>query len=306
MKRRKFLASMASVSLVPSANGNPYRDPEYVSLLSGKIRESYYGSGGFSALQDATRHLRRVQSVITNSKDTRLLSAASSLARQVSLVHYDIKDLPQAQEAGKLAAVFAERAGDSDGQASALNELSVFYLYDKDGQRGQYYARRALTVPDISIERESQAHANLGGALGILNEKKNASTHLNRAQEIGVELPDFRRAIVVGDVGVSHYHQGNWKAAQSTLGEAVKLLDSTSPLLGANYLARQVLVALRTNQPLLAAELMGTLGRIAPMVSSARLDGYLAEIFALSHSPAPWRDGREIKTMRQQLRTLLM
>ncbi|MEO3783386.1 hypothetical protein ABGB12_08660 [Actinocorallia sp. B10E7] len=48
---------------------------------------------------------------------------------------------------------------------------------------------------------------------------------------------------------------------------------------------------------------MDTLSRIAPLVSSARLDGHLVEIMALSN---PWRDVPEVKDMRGRLHTLLV
>ncbi len=94
MERRAFIANMATVTLVPSANGNPYRDPEYVSMLSERVEKSLYGFGGLTTIQDTVRHLRRVQSTVAGSKDTRLLQAASSLARQISLVQYDARRAP--------------------------------------------------------------------------------------------------------------------------------------------------------------------------------------------------------------------
>ncbi|GAA2732500.1 hypothetical protein [Actinocorallia aurantiaca] len=303
VKRRAFLAGAASVTLVPSAEGNPYRDPDYVGAIAERVNKSLYGSGGLTAFQDADRHLRRVRNAVTGSKDVRLLGAASELARKVSLVQYDACRLPQAQEAGKLAASFARAGQDRDRQVSALNELAMFSCYRGDGRHGEWYARQALTVPGISPASEARASMGLGRALGLLGEKRHSSMSLDRARTIGTDLPDFERVNLTGNVGVALYEQGEWKAAQDTLHEAVEFLLPASPWLGANLLARQVQAALRSSEPLLAAELMGTLSRIAPLVSSARLDGYLTEIAALS---TPWRDVREVKDMRQQLHTLLV
>jgi hypothetical protein len=302
VKRRAFLTSMASVTLIPSPGGDPYRDPDYVGMLADRINKSFYQSGGANGFQEASRHLNRVRNAVAGSKDTRLLKAASRLARQASLVHYDARRLPQAQEAGKLAVAYARAGQDHDGQAHALNELSMFYAYQGDGRRGEWYARQALTVPDLSPMREAQASARLGRSLGLLGEKRHSALALDRAQEIGNDLPDSQRADLVGGVGVAFYEQGSWESAQGTLDEAVKLVSAQSPMLGANYLTRRVQAALRASDPLLAAELTGPLSRVAPLISSARLDGYLAEIMSLS---TPWRGVPEVKDMRQQLHALL-
>ena len=302
VKRRAFLTSVATVTLVPSADGNPYRDPDYVGLVSDRVNKSLYESGGLTSFQDAARHLRRVQNAVTGGKDDRLLKAASSLARQVSLVQYDARRLPQAQEAGRLAAAFARAGGDNDAQAWALNELAMFHAYQGDGRRGEWYARQALTVPDISPTREARASMQLGRALGLLGEKRHSSMSLDRAREFGTGLSDFQRADLIGGVGVAFYAQKAWKDAQDALHEAVELISPTSPLLGANYLARQVQAAFQSAEPLLAVELLGTLTRVAPLVSSARLDGYLTEIMSLS---TPWRDVPEVRDARERLLTLL-
>ncbi len=105
---------------------------------------------------------------------------------------------------------------------------------------------------------------SLGRALGLLSEKRHSRIILDKAQEIGADLPDFQRARLTGNVGVAFYEQGDWGTAHHTFREAVELISSTSPLLGANYLARQVQAALRASQPLLAAELMKPLGRRHP------------------------------------------
>ncbi len=302
VKRRAFLANVATVTLVPSADGNPYRDPEYVSLLADRVGKSLHGSGGLTTLEDATRQLRRVQSVIVGSKDRRLLSAASSLAEQVSGVHYDARDLPQARKAGKLAAAFAQLADDREQQARAFNDLSVFYCYESDGARGERYARLALATPGISPMWEAQASVSLGRALGLLHEKRHSSIVLDRVRQIAAELTDIQRAKLTGNVGVALHEQGDWKAAQETLNEAVKGISASSPLRGANYLARQVQAAFKASEPFLAIDLMHSLVRIAPLVSSARLDGYLSEIMTLSH---PWKGTPAVRDMREQLRILL-
>ncbi|GAB2808264.1 hypothetical protein GCM10022221_01950 [Actinocorallia aurea] len=304
MKRREFIAGMASVPLVPNADPDPYRDPAYVDLLTDRVNKSLFDSGGSASLRSATRHLGRVRKAVSESRDPRLLSSASSLARQVALVHYDSAGLPEAEAIARTAVAYAHAAGDGDKQVLALNNLAMFCAYAGDGHRGQQYARRALTVPDASPGREAQAHMQLGRALGLLNEKRASATHLTRAQQLGADhLPALECADMTGGVGVALYEQGDWDAARSVLTEAVTLISPLAPLLGANYHARQVQSALGASQPLLAAELMAPLVRVAPLVSSARLDGYLSEILRLS---ARWRKVPEVDDMWQQLRDLLL
>ncbi|WP_106398433.1 hypothetical protein [Actinocorallia populi] len=293
---------MATVTLIPSADGNPYRDPDYVGAIAEKVNRSLYESGGLTGFQNASRHLRRVQNAVAGSRDTRLLGSASALARQVSLVQYDARRLPQAQEAGKLAVAFARAGQDHDARVGALNELAMFYAYQGDGRRGEWYARQALALPEISPAWEARASLQLGRALGLLGEKRHSAMSLDRAREVGTDLTDFQYADLIGGVGVALYDQGSWKAAHDALHEAVERISPLSPLLGANYLARQVQAAFQASEPLLAAELTTTLTRVAPLVSSARLDGYLTEVMTLS---TPWRDVPEVKDTREQIRALL-
>ncbi|WP_148086064.1 tetratricopeptide repeat protein [Actinocorallia herbida] len=218
------------------------------------------------------------------------------------MFNYDARKMPEAQKAAHLSVVYAQACGDHEGQANALNCLSTFYGYAQDGERARVYAGRALTVPELSREQEARAYSRLGRSLGLLNEKRQAMTHLDKAREVGEDLPEFRRADLVGSVGVALYEQGDFAAARSALDESVRLASSSSPFVWANYLARLVQTALRASEPDLAVELMETLGRIAPLVSSARLDTYLAEIAELSH---PFRGMPEIELMRERLRVLL-
>lgn len=302
VKRREFIASVATATFVPASNGNPYSNPEYVMLLSDRVEMGLYGSGGISTLEESARHLRRVRDSVADTKDVRLLGAASQLARQVSRVQYDARKLPQAQESGKISAILARQAKDDSGQSDALNELSSFYSYGQDGYHGERWARQALSVPGISPWQEAQGFVSLGRALGLLREKRHSYAALEKAQEIGSELPEFERARLTGNVGVAFYDQGDWGKSIAAFQEAVRLIIPTSPLLGANYMARQVQAALNAGLPYVAAELMNTLSCVAPLVSSARLDGYLGEIMALS---SPYREVPEVRIMRQQLRTLL-
>ncbi|MCD0449021.1 hypothetical protein LO762_07430 [Actinocorallia sp. API 0066] len=302
VKRREFIASAATVTLVPGANGNPYRDPDYVSMLSDKIENGSLRSGVASAAH-AAAHLRRVEHALMGGKDARLRRAASSLARNVAIAQYNTHELPQAHKAGRFAFALAQSVGDHEGQAASLNELSMFSAFEGDGLHAMQYARQALTVPDISLEIEASAHMRLGRALGLLSESRAASTHLDKAQEIGSGLPELRRADMLGGVGVALSEQGKWEASHGTLAEVVRLIAPMSPFLGVNYLACQARTALRGSQPTLAAELVDTLSRVAPLVNSERLNKLYAKILSLTN---PWANAPEVKTMRDQLRTLLL
>lgn len=302
MKRRDFIAHAATVTLVPSANGNPYRDPDYVSMIAERIKKGLYNSGVTSA-SHAAQHLRRVERAIGAGRDGKLTRAAAVLAHHVAIVHYNADDLPEAHKSGKLAFVLAQMCQDHEGQADALNGLALFSAYQRDGLRTQQYARQALTVPDISPESEATAHMRLGRALGMLSEARASRTHLDRAQEISSELPDFKRTDMLGGIGVALSEQGNWKASHGTLTEVVRLMAPMSPFLGVHYLACHARTALRGSQPTLAAELVDALTRVASLVSSEGLNILYTEISRLTK---PWAEAPEGKTMRDQLKSLLV
>lgn len=299
VKRREFIASAASVAFVPTPKGNPYRDAEYVHFLAERTNRVLYEIGGIDTARSATLHYTQLKSAVSGSKDRRLLSAASALARNVALVKYDAQDMPGAEEACKLAAAFGREAGDGEASAHALRDLSMLCSFQGKAGPAAFFAQEALKTPDLSTRDAAFALMQLGRGLGLAQgREREAKAALAKAQEIGGSLPVPALGDLLGGVGVAYKEQRRWDDAQTTLGEAVRLLGPSSPLLQANYLARQVQAALGAAEPDRAAELMVRLAAVAPTVSSARLRRYVLEILRQS---ARWTSVPEVREVRPLL-----
>ena len=296
VKRREFIANAATVALIPGSGGNPYRDPEYVRGLADRMTGTLYEHGGVSSATMALRHIACVKPALA-SHDRRLHSAASELARQAMLVLYDAQRLGHAEYAGGLALDFARRAGDHPAQIDAYRELSMISAFQGKGDRGAMYAQRALQLPEITNRQRAFSLMRLGRALGLLPGHARQARHM-LDQARGIDgLSPFQQADLIGGVGVALKEQREFTRAHDSLSEAVRLVGPMSPLLQANYLARQVQAALEIGDPSLAAELMCRLATTAPLVTSARLDGYMTEILTAS---SPWARVPEMRDARER------
>ncbi|HEX2315411.1 MAG TPA: helix-turn-helix transcriptional regulator [Thermomonospora sp.] len=308
VERRTFLANMAAVTpvtLVPEALGNPYRDHTYVRDLAQRLTDHMYAQGGVSSSVAAIRHLRRIKTV-SEMKNRRLLSACSELARKASLVLYDAQRLKDAERAGALAVRLARQAEDTSAEIDAYRELSMFASYQGNGRVGAEYAERALALiktTDATSAQRAQVIMRLGRALGFVpGQEHRARAKLDAARTVD-GLTVFEKADLLGGVGVALKEQRVYPHAHDTLDLAVNLTGPLSPLLQANYLARRIQVALDSARPDEAAALIDTLTGIAPMVTSARLDRYMAEIHAQS---GRWRNVPEMRSAREHLHDLMV
>lgn len=88
MKRRSFIATAASVALLPSAKAGPYEDPHYLRALATQLRTTRYEIGGVPLVATALRHLGRIRHSI-NALDPDVQVASAGLARAASVVLYD-------------------------------------------------------------------------------------------------------------------------------------------------------------------------------------------------------------------------
>lgn len=307
VKRREFMANVAAVTpvtLVPSRETNPYRDHEYVRDLAGHMTETMYAQGGVASATAAIRHLSKIKPALT-TRDKRLQSASSELARKAMLVLYDAQRMQDAEKAGALAVQLARRAKDHSARLDAYRELSMISAFQGKGELGAQYAGAALGIAKnfgaTDVQRAGSL-MRLGRALGLVpGKERRARANLDAARSVdGLSL--FEKADLLGGVGVALKEQRLFTLASDTLDQAVTMLGGMSPLLQANYLARRVQSALDAGNLDEAAEFITTLTRVSPLVVSARLDNYMVEI---DRQCQRWANSSEIRNVHDQLRAVL-
>lgn len=298
MKRRDFVAAAAAVVFVPSPKSSPYQDAEYVRVLADRLAGNRYELGGVPLAPSALDHVRKAGRVIGDSRDRRLLMAASVLADQAALVLYDAGRLTVAAHVGTTALSLSRRAVDFQGQANAYDTLSRISGYRGDHARGVAYARKGLRLPDLPAGQRAFLNMRLGRSLAAIPGQGNASrTAFDRARSTD-GLSPLGEAAMIGDVGIGLGLLREYREAEALLDEAAELIGRWSPLFQAQYLGRQIQTALRASQPSHAAARMFALAGVAPLVTSSRLDKRISEILGQS---AAWHNVPEMRDARAQL-----
>jgi hypothetical protein len=300
VKRRDFVAAVGSIAFVPSPKVGPYQDPEYVRTLAERLARDRYEQGGIPVTSTAMRHLKKVGQVISG-KDRNLQSAASDLACETARVLYDSRRYDAAQRAGVFAVQLARRCGDIGAQASACSALSRISIDRGHGDRGIVYARQGLLLPELTPAQRAWLKLRLARSLALVPGQERAAR--DRLAELGHAegLSAYERADMKGNVGVALAGMRAYPEAHAAIAEAVALSEPCSPLLLVAYQAWQASAALLAAQPLMAAEHMTTLARIAPMISSARVDAHIAGILT---SSARWSDLPEMRQAREHLQSV--
>jgi transcriptional regulator with XRE-family HTH domain len=300
VKRRHFVSAVGSIAFVPSPKVTPYQDPEYIRAIAGRLARDRYEQGGIPVASTALRHLKKVGSVISGN-DRRLQSAASDLACEAARIFYDSRRYDMAQRAGSFALDLARRAGDVDGQAGACSALSRISIDRGHGDRGIRYARQGLTLPDLSPSQRAWLKLRMARSLALVGGQERAAR--DRLAELGDTdgLSAYEKADMKGNVGVALAGMRAYPDAHAAIAEAVALSGHCSPLLLVAYTAWQVEAALAAAEPLMAAEHMTALARIAPMVSSARVNTHVAVILGMSNR---WSDVPEMREAREHLRSV--
>jgi transcriptional regulator with XRE-family HTH domain len=297
VKRRNFVAAVGSIAFVPSPKVGPYQDAEYVRALAERLARDRYEQGGIPVASTALRHLKKVGLAISG-KDRKLQSAASDLACEAARIFYDSRRYDMAQRAGSFALQLARRSGDVNGQANALSALSRISIDRRHGDRGIMHARQGLTLPDLPPPQRAWLKLRLARSLALVPGQERAAR--DRLAELGDAegLSAYERADMKGNVGVALAGMRAYPDAHASIAEAVTLSRQCSPLLLVAYQAWQVEAALAAAEPLMAADHMTALARIAPMVSSARVNSHIAGILTMS---ARWSDVPELGHAREHL-----
>lgn len=308
MKRRNFIAGVASVAFVPSPKTGPYEDPAYVRELTRRLAYGRYEQGGATVVSSAMRHLGALRKV-GNGRDRALQSAVSDFACETVWTLNDMSELNVGEDVGRLALDLARRAGDTEGQSRALSVLSAINVSRRDADHAVMYAREGLKVHEVSDVQRLWMNLRLGWSLAMVNGQQHTARDI--VEYVSGTLQDdrngrmqsaFDAADMRGTVGLAFNDLGLHQQAHTTLGECAELMQTWSPVLEGVHLSRQVVASLHTSQPQRAAEEIMRLARIAPIVNSARLDGLLREVLFQS---AGWTKVPEIRTARAQLRSVL-
>jgi transcriptional regulator with XRE-family HTH domain len=297
VKRRDFVTAVGSIAFVSSPKVGPYQDPEYVRALADRLARDRYEQGGIPVASTAIRHMKKVGFAISGN-DGMLQSAASELACETARIFYDSRRYDVAQRAGSFALHLARRSGDVDGQANACSVLARICIDRRQGDRGIMYARCGLSLPELSAAQRAWLKLRLARSLALVSGQERAAR--DRLAELG-DVEGFspqEHADMKGNVGVALAGMRAYPEAHDAIAEAVRLSGRCSPLLLVAYQAWQVEAAMMAADPLPAAEHMTTLARIAPMVSSARVNSHIAGLLTMS---ARWPDVPEMREAREHL-----
>lgn len=300
-RRRDFVAVAASVAFVPSPTVGPYQDPIYVRELAERLINDRFRQGGTPIVSIALRHLRKAGAAIGGS-GLALQEAASGLACETARILYDTRRYAAAERTGAFALQLARRCGSATAEAGAYSALSRICIDQRCGERGALYARRGLAVPGLPPAQLAWLKLCLGRSLAFLDgQQRAARAALDEARGCeGLMLHDA--AGIVGNVGIALSGMHEHEHAGAAIAEAVRLSGQCSALLLVAYQTWQVEFALQAERPALAASRMTELARIAPLVSSARVDNHLAGVYTLA---GRWASVPELRDAREQLRSVI-
>lgn len=299
VERREFLAGAASTVFVPaSGRSNPYLDPDYVRLLADSLARSRYEFGGVPVAARALGHVRHVEGLLTRPLGGDWRIAASDLLYQAAIVLYDANRLVQAEHTGMVALDLAYHGRDHAARARAHDALSRIFLYRGDRVRAVQHAQRGLRLPDLPGSRAASLWMRLGRALATIDGRAGeAREALDRARD-GRGLSAFAEVTLGGDVAIGLTRLGRYDEAGRLLERAAEAMARHCPLFHAQYLGRQIEVALKAGSPELAADRMRHLVRALPMVNSARTN---RRVQGILNSSAAWDAVPEVRDARRSL-----
>jgi transcriptional regulator with XRE-family HTH domain len=300
VKRRQFLASAASVALIPSATGsNPYRDAAYVQLLADRLAHTEEQIGGAPLVREALRHVQHVAPAALGT-DTGLQAAASRLARQAALVLHDTRDLDRAERVAALALTLATRAHDAGAQAHAYETLSLIRTYGGPRSRAAEYVRRGLALDGLDDATRAALLVRLARSLAVLpGQERPVRRALDEAQALAERLPPVDGADVMANSGIALSDLGQHAKGVADLQAAVRSVEAQSPLLVGLYRARLTKSAIQAGDVDGAAGGMEALALVAPLLTSRRMDIHVRHILTDTRR---WGTAREIRHAREQLR----
>ncbi len=307
VKRREFVIAAASMTFIPSPKAGPYEDPANVLDLARRVARARYEHGGGATAATAMRHIRRIQQVVLD-RDRHLQEAASQLAVQAVWTLNDARRFDAGENVGRRALELARLSKSPYAQSRAYSALTALNVERGSPDRALMYARDGVRLREVPEAQHAWMRLRKAQTLALVRGQRHASRdELESVQEplgdLGfADQSPFDVADMMGNIGRALNNVGAHAEAHDTLDEAVALLSGTRPNLQSEFLAQQVIAALRMPQPSLAADRMLALAHVAPLVDSGRLDDYLRNVLAES---AKWATVPEIRNARDQLKTLV-
>jgi hypothetical protein len=307
VKRREFMAATASATFIPSPKAGPYEDPANVLDLARRVARARYEHGGGATAATAMRHIRRIHQVVTG-RDRHLQEAASQLAVQTVWTLNDARRFDAGENVGRLALELARLSQSPYAQSRAYSALTALNVERGSLDRALMYARDGVRLCEVPEAQHAWMRLRKAQTLALVRGQQHASR--DELESVQAPLGDrgfadqssFDVADMMGNIGRALNNVGAPAEAHGTLDAAVALLDGTRPNLQSEFLAQQVIAALRMSQPSLAADRMLALAHVAPLVDSGRLDDYLRDVLAES---ARWTTVPEIRAAREQLKALV-
>lgn len=300
MKRRRFLASAASVAFIPTppSGVKPYADPDYVHSLADRLAHTEEQIGGMPLVREAVRHVQHVAPAIERH-EKRLQAAASRLTRNVALVLHDTRHLDQAEKVAALSLALARKAEDVQGQAEAYDTLALIRTYCAPATRAVEYARRGLALDGLDDATRAMLLVRFGRSLAVLPEQeRQVRRALEDAQELADRLAPIESAEIMANSGIALSDCGLHSLGVVDLQSAASAVEARSPLLLALYRARLAKSAIRAQDVGGTVHAMNGLSQVVPLVTSRRLEIHIRHILG---DARVWRAVPEIKDARGQL-----
>lgn len=300
VKRRQFLASAASVALIPSPTTNsPYRDAAYVRLLADRLAHTEEQIGGAPLVREALCHVQHIAPAALGT-DTGLQSAGSRLARQAALVLHDTRDLDRAERVAGLSLTLAAHAKDGQAQAHAYATLALIRNYGGPRSRAAEYVRRGLALHGLDDATRAALLVRLARSLAVLpGQERPVRRALDEAQALAEQLSPAEGAEVMANSGIALSDLGQHSSGAADLQAAVASVEGRSPLLAGLYQARLTKSAIQAGDVGAMTEGMNALALVAPLLTSRRMSIHIRHILTDTRR---WETVPEIRRAREQLR----
>ncbi|WP_242910748.1 tetratricopeptide repeat protein [Actinomadura terrae] len=313
MKRREFhekviktasgaIAGKAAGMLgVSSEAGGPYAEPDYVLSLAQRAADLRDELGGVPIATKVISQSRSISAALPKGgKELRV--SASEFSRQAAWTVYDAGRPDVALSLAGDALNLATYGPDTERQAAAHALLSDLYLQEGKPERAAYHAQEGLKLPDVSEGIRAALKAYLGWAFGQStwagSSKSRSQKFIDQARS-QEQLSPLDQAWVHGVSGLVLHKVGENREAFMSFEDAVRI---TEPLPAAQYqandLANAASVALACRDLDRAAELMGMLAYVAPLITSRWVDRKVSSVLSES---ARWVKVPDINLARERL-----